>query len=180
MIFPSAPGGCRQPRGHDNRWRRREIGERSQSPESSRRGAGFHWFLRGRARGNSAQTTCRSEDSGRFRGQSRPPPAYASLPLMNQPLRSRSWSRKASRLTCRITSSLPRSFSAGSQPPGRSSFPAASPLGDRRTSMVGALSWRGASGALSVVDAQGPVLLEALEARPGLIKPNRSELAGDT
>jgi 1-phosphofructokinase family hexose kinase len=31
-------------------------------------------------------------------------------------------------------------------------------------------------GILSVVDAQGPALLEALAARPGLIKPNRSEL----
>ncbi len=33
------------------------------------------------------------------------------------------------------------------------------------------------AGALSVVDAQGPVLLEALRAKPGLVKPNRSELA---
>jgi len=31
--------------------------------------------------------------------------------------------------------------------------------------------------ALPVVDAQGPVLLEALNARPGLVKPNRTELA---
>lgn len=31
--------------------------------------------------------------------------------------------------------------------------------------------------ALPVVDAQGPLLLEALKARPGLVKPNRSELA---
>ena len=30
---------------------------------------------------------------------------------------------------------------------------------------------------LSVVDAQGPALLAALQARPGLVKPNRSELA---
>ncbi len=34
-----------------------------------------------------------------------------------------------------------------------------------------------AAGALSIVDAQGPPLLEALSARPGLAKPNRSELA---
>ena len=34
------------------------------------------------------------------------------------------------------------------------------------------------AGALPVVDAQGPALLEALKARPGLVKPNRSELAG--
>lgn len=33
------------------------------------------------------------------------------------------------------------------------------------------------AGALSVVDAQGPVLLEALSGGPGLIKPNRTELA---
>lgn len=32
-------------------------------------------------------------------------------------------------------------------------------------------------GALSVVDAQGPALVMALEARPGLVKPNRTELA---
>jgi tagatose 6-phosphate kinase len=32
-------------------------------------------------------------------------------------------------------------------------------------------------GALSVVDAQGPALLEALKAGPGLVKPNRFELA---
>jgi 1-phosphofructokinase family hexose kinase len=32
-------------------------------------------------------------------------------------------------------------------------------------------------GALSVVDAQGPALREALKARPGVIKPNRAELA---
>ena len=32
-------------------------------------------------------------------------------------------------------------------------------------------------GVLSVVDAQGPVLIEALKAGPGLIKPNRAELA---
>jgi len=30
---------------------------------------------------------------------------------------------------------------------------------------------------LTVVDAQGPALLEALRARPGLVKPNRAELA---
>jgi tagatose 6-phosphate kinase len=34
-----------------------------------------------------------------------------------------------------------------------------------------------ATGALSVVDAQGAALTEALRARPGLIKPNRTELA---
>jgi len=34
-----------------------------------------------------------------------------------------------------------------------------------------------ASGALSVVDAQGPPLIAALGARPGLVKPNRAELA---
>ncbi len=34
-----------------------------------------------------------------------------------------------------------------------------------------------AAGAISVVDAQGPVLVKALEAGPGLIKPNLSELA---
>ena len=34
-----------------------------------------------------------------------------------------------------------------------------------------------AAGALTVVDAQGPALVEALKANPGLIKPNRSELA---
>ena len=33
------------------------------------------------------------------------------------------------------------------------------------------------AGALSVVDAQGPPLIEALKARPGVVKPNRSELA---
>jgi tagatose 6-phosphate kinase len=33
------------------------------------------------------------------------------------------------------------------------------------------------AGALSVVDAQGTALIEALKARPGLVKPNRSELA---
>lgn len=33
------------------------------------------------------------------------------------------------------------------------------------------------AGALSVVDAQGAALLEALKAQPGLVKPNRSELA---
>ena len=32
-------------------------------------------------------------------------------------------------------------------------------------------------GVLSVVDAQGPVLIEALKAGPGLVKPNRAELA---
>ena len=36
------------------------------------------------------------------------------------------------------------------------------------------------AGALSVVDAQGQPLLEALKARPGLVKPNRSELAAST
>ncbi len=35
----------------------------------------------------------------------------------------------------------------------------------------------GAVGALSVVDARGPLLTKALEAKPGLIKPNRAELA---
>jgi tagatose 6-phosphate kinase len=34
-----------------------------------------------------------------------------------------------------------------------------------------------AAGVLSVVDAQGPLLVKALEACPGLIKPNRTELA---
>jgi tagatose 6-phosphate kinase len=33
------------------------------------------------------------------------------------------------------------------------------------------------AGVLSVVDAQGTTLLEALKARPGLVKPNRAELA---
>ena len=33
------------------------------------------------------------------------------------------------------------------------------------------------AGALSIVDAQGPALLEALKAGPGIVKPNRSELA---
>ena len=33
------------------------------------------------------------------------------------------------------------------------------------------------AGAISVVDAQGAALLEALKAKPGLIKPNRTELA---
>lgn len=33
------------------------------------------------------------------------------------------------------------------------------------------------SGLLSVVDAKGPALIEALKARPGVVKPNRSELA---
>jgi tagatose 6-phosphate kinase len=33
------------------------------------------------------------------------------------------------------------------------------------------------TGALPVVDAQGPVLLAALKARPGLVKPNRTELS---
>ena len=33
------------------------------------------------------------------------------------------------------------------------------------------------AGAITVVDAQGAALLEALRARPGLVKPNRSELA---
>jgi tagatose 6-phosphate kinase len=37
--------------------------------------------------------------------------------------------------------------------------------------------WAEAAGVLSVVDAQGVALLEALKARPGLVKPNRSELA---
>jgi tagatose 6-phosphate kinase len=32
-------------------------------------------------------------------------------------------------------------------------------------------------GLLSVVDAKGPALMEALKARPGVVKPNRSELA---
>jgi 1-phosphofructokinase family hexose kinase len=36
------------------------------------------------------------------------------------------------------------------------------------------------AGALSIVDAQGQPLLEALKARPGLVKPNRSELAAST
>src|SRR5262245_11765766 len=33
------------------------------------------------------------------------------------------------------------------------------------------------AGALSVVDAQGPALLESLKAAPGLVKPNKAELA---
>ena len=33
------------------------------------------------------------------------------------------------------------------------------------------------AGAFSVVDAQGVALIEALRAKPGLLKPNRSELA---
>jgi tagatose 6-phosphate kinase len=33
------------------------------------------------------------------------------------------------------------------------------------------------AGALSIVDAQGVALIEALKAKPGLVKPNRSELA---
>jgi tagatose 6-phosphate kinase len=33
------------------------------------------------------------------------------------------------------------------------------------------------AGSLSVVDAQGAALIEALQAKPGLVKPNRSELA---
>jgi tagatose 6-phosphate kinase len=32
-------------------------------------------------------------------------------------------------------------------------------------------------GLLSIVDAKGPALIEALKARPGVVKPNRSELA---
>ncbi len=34
-----------------------------------------------------------------------------------------------------------------------------------------------AAGAISIVDAKGPALLEALEAQPGVVKPNRAELA---
>ncbi len=41
----------------------------------------------------------------------------------------------------------------------------------------GCTRWAEAAGVLSVVDAQGTALLEALKARPGLVKPNRSELA---
>lgn len=37
--------------------------------------------------------------------------------------------------------------------------------------------WANELGVLSVVDAQGPVLVEALKAKPGLVKPNRLELA---
>jgi tagatose 6-phosphate kinase len=37
-----------------------------------------------------------------------------------------------------------------------------------------------AAGALSVADAQGAVLIEALKAGPGLVKPNRAELAATT
>jgi len=37
--------------------------------------------------------------------------------------------------------------------------------------------WASKAGALSVVDAQGPPLIEALNGAPGLVKPNRSELA---
>lgn len=38
------------------------------------------------------------------------------------------------------------------------------------------VEWARVAGALSVVDAQGPPLVEALTARPGLVKPNRVEL----
>src|SRR5437899_5161604 len=34
-----------------------------------------------------------------------------------------------------------------------------------------------AAGAMSVIDAQGPPLIEALKAEPGVVKPNRQELA---
>jgi tagatose 6-phosphate kinase len=37
-----------------------------------------------------------------------------------------------------------------------------------------------AAGRLTAVDAQGPPLVEALAARPGLVKPNRAELAATT
>ena len=40
-----------------------------------------------------------------------------------------------------------------------------------------ATAWAEEAGALSVVDAQGKPLLEALNARPGLVKPNRVELS---
>ena len=33
------------------------------------------------------------------------------------------------------------------------------------------------AGAISVVDAQGAALVQALGAKPGLVKPNRAELA---
>ncbi len=39
------------------------------------------------------------------------------------------------------------------------------------------VQWALEAGTLSVVDAQGPPLLEALKAGPGLVKPNRLELA---
>jgi len=39
------------------------------------------------------------------------------------------------------------------------------------------VQWALEAGALPVVDAQGPPLIEALEAGPGLVKPNRAELA---
>jgi tagatose 6-phosphate kinase len=42
------------------------------------------------------------------------------------------------------------------------------------------VEWARAAGALSVVDAQGPPLSAALAARPGLVKPNRVELAATT
>ncbi len=35
------------------------------------------------------------------------------------------------------------------------------------------------AGALSVVDAQGAALIEALKAKPGLVKPNRTRTGGD-
>ena len=37
--------------------------------------------------------------------------------------------------------------------------------------------WGREAGILTIVDAQGPVLIEALKAKPGLVKPNRVELA---
>jgi tagatose 6-phosphate kinase len=37
--------------------------------------------------------------------------------------------------------------------------------------------WGREAGALAIVDTQGPVLIEALKAGPGLVKPNRAELA---
>src|SRR6266404_5331939 len=38
-------------------------------------------------------------------------------------------------------------------------------------------SWAHQAGALTVIDAQGSPLTKALEAKPGLVKPNRQELA---
>ena len=39
------------------------------------------------------------------------------------------------------------------------------------------VQWAHKAGALSVVDAQGPALMEALNAGPAVVKPNRAELA---
>lgn len=39
------------------------------------------------------------------------------------------------------------------------------------------IQWANQAGAITAVDAQGALLMEALKARPGLVKPNRHELA---